>query len=219
VLERGSDSLKIPEDLRQLLSQAPDHCTIGQALAALGEEAEAQAALDRAVATMQQAGFTYHPPAMHLARAHHPRDPAAAWQDHAAALAIAQRGNMRTYLAECALLAGHLYLDAGQVGPAGEQHARAAALLHEDGYGRRLAELHILDARLRHHQHDPQAARTALAAAQACLRELGQWGLWRALVAVAHELGQDIPEDCPAPHDPAPPSLWRRIARRLGRGR
>jgi hypothetical protein len=116
--------------------------------------------------------------------------------DHAAAHRVAQFGNMRTYLADAALLAGHLDLDEGDTPNAAARHAEAAAIIHADGYGRRLAELRLLDARLRHHQRDPAAARTALAA-EARLREIKQWGFWRDLRHTAAELGADDPGECP----------------------
>ncbi len=200
VLARGQASLRIAERLRHLISQALDHCTIAQASAALGTP-EAMPALDRAAATMQCAGSILQLPAMHLARATFLRtrpDLPAAWADHDAALAIARRGNMRTYLAECALLAGNLYLDeeSDPLEEAAAQHATAARLIREDGYGRRLTELHLLQARLLHAQHDPEAPQ-ALARAEARIREVGQWFFWRELRAVARELGSPDPGDLP----------------------
>lgn len=200
VLERGRYALPIAEELKHLLSQALDHCTIGLALAAL-DEPGAGAALDLAVVTMKRAGKVEFQPPMYLARATHLRaqqqlEPA--WANYAAALAIARRGNMRTYLADCALLAGNLHLDAGDALPqAAAEYATAAQLLHEDGYGRRLTELHLLHARLLHAQRDP-AARDAWAQAEARIRAIGQWGYWRALHQVAHELGTADPGPCPA---------------------
>ena len=235
VLERGRYGLKIDSRDNHLPSVALHHCTIGLALSALGEAAEASAALDLAVATMQRASANALLPIMHLARARHRRrlgDLAGVWADHDAALRIAAAGAMRTYLADAALLVGQLHLDSigrpgvatcrsgfatptetfafatdaknvsgGLASPAplefvpkaAAQHARAAAIIHADGYGRRLAELHLLDARLRHYQHDPKAARAALQAAEARLRAIGQWGLWRALQETAAELGLPVP--------------------------
>lgn len=209
ILERGRYALEIAEKYQHILSQALDHCTIGQALAALGEtdgDAGAGLALDRAVTTMQRAGFILFQPIALLARAHHLRhlaDPSPAWQDHAAALAIALRGNMRTYLAECALLAAHLHLDANQLPEAAAEHAKAARLIREDGYARRKVELQILHARLLHHQADP-SARTALESAQACIRDLGQWGHWRELRETGKEIGMPVPETCPAEDERGP---------------
>jgi hypothetical protein len=209
VLKRGRYSLEIVQRLKHLLSQALDHCTIGQALSALGEPG-AEAALDWAVSTMQRAGSIDDQPKVLRARAHHlcrmartstQVDPQAlrqaAWIDQAKALAIARRVEMRTYLAECALLAGNLHLDAGQVPRAAAEHAEAARLIREDGYGRREAELHLLQARLLHQQHDPAGARTALAAAEARIRAVGQWGLWPELHRVGEGLGVPVPSNCP----------------------
>ena len=84
----------------------------------------------------------------------------------------------------------------------GARHAipRAAAhwtqadcLIRETGYQRRKAELHLLEARLQHHQARPAQARTALARAESALRARGQWGLWPALRQVAAELGLPAP--------------------------
>ncbi len=158
---------------------------------------------------MQRAGSTDDQPKMHLARAQHLRRRAlspdsdnpevlcqAAWTDQARARQIAQRGNMRTQLAECALLAGNLCLDQGEVPPAAAEHAEAAKLIREDGYGRRETELQLLHARLLHHQHDPDGARNALQAAEDRIREIGQWGFWPELHQVGKELGISIPADC-----------------------
>ncbi|MDO8932821.1 MAG: toll/interleukin-1 receptor domain-containing protein [Rhodocyclaceae bacterium] len=198
VLRRGAYAMNITKGNGHLLSQALDYCTIGLASAALSEPAAGEP-LNSAVTTMQRAGKIELQPAMHLARAGYKRslrDRLAAWADHEAAHAIAERGNMRTYLAECALLAGNLCLDEGRVGEAAAQHAEVARLIREDGYGRRLAELHLLHARLLHAQHDPAAAQ-ALADAEARIREIGQWYFWRELRAVAKEIGAADPGECP----------------------
>jgi len=79
------------------------------------------------------------------------------------------------YLAEAALLAGHLALDQATV------------------RGRREAELHLLEARLKHRQVRPDEAREALVLAEARIRALGQWGLWPQLTQVAEELGAPAP--------------------------
>ena len=70
------------------------------------------------------------------------------------------------------------------------------------GYGRREAELYLLEARLKHHQSHPdeaREAREALDRAEARLCELGQWGLWAQLVQVAGELGRPASELPEAP--------------------
>jgi len=199
VLERRHTSLDIAVKLNHALSQALDHGTIGLARAALGEP-DTVLALDLAVTTMQRAGTIIHLPAMHLARAHYQRsrhDIPAARADLEAAQTIAQRSNMRTYRAECALLGGNLFLDEARVPEAAAHYASVAQLILEDGYGRRLTELHLLYARLLHAQRDP-AARQALADAQARIREAGQWYFWRELRAVAGEIAAPDPGECPA---------------------
>ncbi|OGT13706.1 MAG: hypothetical protein A3F73_07275 [Gallionellales bacterium RIFCSPLOWO2_12_FULL_59_22] len=180
VLAQRHSSLDIAVKLNHALSQALDHGVIGLARAALGEP-DTVLALDLAVTAMQRAGTVIHLPAMHLARAHYQRnlhDLPAAWADLETAQGIARGSNMRTYLAECALLGGNLLLDEARVPEAAAHHASAARLIGEDGYGRRLAELHLLHARLLHAQRNP-AAPQALADAQARIRETGQWYFWR----------------------------------------
>ncbi len=204
-LERGQYGLAIELRRNHLLSIAMHHCSIGQALAALVEPG-AEEALTQAVETMRRAGKSNHQPKMHLARAHYYREqsrPTAAWQDHAAASGIAQRGRMRTYLAECALLAGDLRLDSTppDIPNAAKAWAEAELIVRETGYGRRLAELYLLQARLLHHQANPEAARRALDKAEARIREIGQWGFWPALHRVGRELGIEVPEQCPPAED------------------
>ncbi|WP_295447241.1 toll/interleukin-1 receptor domain-containing protein [uncultured Thiodictyon sp.] len=220
VLERARASLDDGLDAmhRHLLSDALDHCTIGQALAgpdgsAAGSDAEAReagAALDRAIETMRRANSMVLMPILYLIRAHHRRtqgDSSGARTDLEAALAIATPPGMRTYLAETALLAGQLALDLAldlaQAGadpaapdpvPEAARHwTQADLLIRETGYGRREAELHLLETRLKHHQSRPDEARAALARAESRLRTLGQWGLWPQLVRVATELGLPAP--------------------------
>lgn len=198
VLERGRFSLKFDKRVNHLLSIALSNCTIGSTLSALGKP-DAICRLNDAVSFMKRADLVHGQPPMYLARAAYLRtmhNLPAAWEDHDAAHAIAWRGNMRTYLAECALLAGNLHLDEGRVAEAAAQYATAATLIHEDGYGRRFAELHLLHARLLHAQHDP-AASQALAEAEARIREVGQWFFWRELQAVAQEIGAPDPGKCP----------------------
>jgi hypothetical protein len=203
ILSRAKASQVILKKQKRAHTQALDHCAIGSVLAALGDPAAGDE-FDLAVTTMQRSSLILDLPPMHLARAnflrHLPNLPAA-WADHDAAHAIAQRGNMRTNLAECALLAGNLCLDDARVPEAAAQYATAAQLIRKDGYGRRLAELHLLHARLLHAQHDP-AATLALAEAETRIRETGQWFFWRELHAVAQEIGAADPGECPASDTP-----------------
>ena len=191
IRERAQASLVIGERIGHLLSQALDLVALGKAQAALGEPGALES-FDHSVATMQQASYVIMQPPIHLARAHHHHtlnNPPAARSDLEAAHAIAQRGNMRTYLAECALLAGHLHLDAGELPEAAAAHAEASTLIHEDGYLRRLAELHLLAARLHHHQHEPEAARRALIQARDRIEEVGQYAFRARVREIAEELG------------------------------
>lgn len=200
VLARGQTSLRANLLSGHLLSQALDHCTIGLALAALRQNKYAAQELNVAVNTIKKAGKIDFQPCMYLARAGYLRAVGnlfAAWADHDTAHSIAARGNMRTYLAECALLAGNLCLDEFRIPDAAAQYATAAQLIREDGYGRRYAELHLLHARLLHAQHDTTALQV-LAEAEARIREVGQWFFWRELCAVAKEIGAPDPGKCPA---------------------
>ena len=203
VLERKHSSLDIAVKLDHPLSEALDHSAIGLASAALGEP-DSVRALDLAVTTMQRAGTTIHLPAMHIARARYLRslqDFSGAWADTHLATTIARRGNMRAYLAECALLAANLCLDEGRAEDAACHCAIADRLIVEDGYGRRLAELHLLHARLRFAQRDA-AAVSALAEARARICAAGQWYFWRELRSVAAEIGAPDPGDPPAGNSP-----------------
>jgi tetratricopeptide (TPR) repeat protein len=195
----------------------------GSAAGSDAEVREAGAALDLAIATMRQAGGMDDMPKLYLIRAHHRRtqgDPSGARADLDAALAIATPPGMRTYLAEAALLAGQLALDRaamadrpagirptaltqagaapdpaapGPVPEAARHWTQADRLIRETGYARREAELHLLEARLKHHQARPAEARAALVRAESRLRTLGQWGLWPQLVRIATELGLPAP--------------------------
>lgn len=199
VLTRRHGSLDIALKLDHPLSQALDHSAIGLAGAALGEPDSVQA-LDLAITTMQRAGTTLHLPAMHLARAHYLRslgDLQGAQADLNTAFTIAERSDMRSYLAECELLAGNLALDLEKTDDAGLHHAAATRLIVEDGYGRRIAELHLLHARLLHAMRDPDA-QSALNAARTRICAAGQWYFWRELRRVAAEILAPDPGECPA---------------------
>jgi hypothetical protein len=103
---------------------------------------------------------------------------------------------MRTHLAKAALLAGHLALDAPSpehIADAAGHWTEADRLIRDTGYGRREAELHLLEARLKHHQRRPDEARETLTRAEARLRAIGQWGLWPQLAQVVTELGLPPP--------------------------
>jgi tetratricopeptide (TPR) repeat protein len=117
VLERARASLAVVEPAGHLLSMALDYCTMGQALAGPdgsvaesdGEAREAGAALDLAIETMRQANGMDDLPKLYHARARYRRtwgDPTGARADLEAAVCLATPSGMRTYLAECALLAG-----------------------------------------------------------------------------------------------------------------
>jgi hypothetical protein len=212
VLERARASLAVFKRQGHLLSIALDHCTIGQALAGPdgsaaesdGQIREATAALGMAIETMRRASSILNLPNLYLARARHRRtwgDPTGARADLDAAVCLATPSGMRTYLAESALLAGHLDLDQASdraaapdtVPEAAKHWTQADRLIRETGYRRREAELHLLEARLKHHQARPAEARAAIARGESALRAREQWGLWPQLVQVAAELGVPAP--------------------------
>lgn len=199
VCYRGEYGLEHDSASNHQVSLGLHHCIIGIAQTAMESE-KAEFSLNDAVSVMKRAGRIDRQPPVHLARAQYlrtQRNFPAAWEDHEVAYSIARRGNMRTYLAECALLAGNLHLDEGDAPKAAAQYAEAAQLIREDGYGRREAELRLLHTRVLHAQHDPGAP-AALAAAEARIRETGQWFFWRELRAVAKEIGANDPGECPA---------------------
>ena len=185
-----------------------------------GQIREAGAALDLSIETMRRASKMEFLPILYLTRARHRRtrgDPTGARADLEAAVCLATPSGMRTDLAECALLAGQLELDrpvdwsamadrpAGirptpdraaapdAVPDAAKHWTQADRLIRETGYRRREAELHLLEARLKHHQARPAEARAALARAESDLRARDQWGLWPQLLQVAAELGLPAP--------------------------
>jgi len=198
ILERGKYALEIDRKNKFLLFQALCCCFIGQALDAMSDPLAARESLDQALITIKRAGYVMMQPPLHLIRAQHLRfaEPTLAWDEYENAYIVAHRGNMRTYLAECALLAGNLCLDQSRELEAAAHYTSAAQLIHKDGYGRRLTELHLLHTRLFHAQHDSAAA-PALAGAEARIREVGQWYFWRELRAVAKEIGVPDPGECP----------------------
>jgi hypothetical protein len=128
-----------------------------------------------------------HLPNLYLIRAHYRRtqsDPSGARADLVAAL-----------------LADHLELDRARDGAAvpeavpevARHWTQADRLIRETGYGRREAELQLLEARLKHHQSRPFGAGAALTRVESHIRVLGQWGLWPQLHVVATELGLPAP--------------------------
>ena len=184
--------------------RAIHHLSIGLAHLSLDKFSKASESFDLAVSGMKMASLSLLLPFVFLARARLYRSQSnfeLAWTDRNEAFGIANVGDMSTWLADAALLAGQLHLDQRNISGAAVEFTEAARRVHRDGQGRRLAELRLLDARLRHYQHDPSAANAALAAAEARIREIGQWGYWRDLRAVAKEIGAADPGECPAPPD------------------
>lgn len=199
ILERGRYALEIDRKNNFLLFQALCSCVIGQSLEALGDSLGARENLNQALMTIKRSGYVMMQPLLHLSLAKMFRftEPLQAWDEYENAFVISQSSNMRTYLAECALLAGNLFLDAARIPETAAQYATASLLIREDSYGRRYAELYLLHTRLLYAQHDPAALQT-LAEAEARIREVGQWFFWRELQSVAKEIGAPDPGKCPA---------------------
>ncbi|MCX6028727.1 MAG: hypothetical protein NT169_05420 [Chloroflexi bacterium] len=104
--------------------------------------------LDRAVEGLRQAGQQQYIPLGLMARAALRRvagDVARARPDLDEALAIAQRGGMKLYEADCHLEAARLHLALDAIEPARASLAKARAMIREMGYGRREGEVAALE--------------------------------------------------------------------------
>ncbi len=104
--------------------------------------------LDRAVEGLRQAGQQDYLPLGLLARAALRRvagDMTRSRADLDEALAIAQRGGMKLYEADCHLEAARLHLALNAIEPARASLATAKAMIREMGYGRREGEVAALE--------------------------------------------------------------------------
>ncbi|HEX7181797.1 MAG TPA: hypothetical protein VF756_08150 [Thermoanaerobaculia bacterium] len=161
VLERARQFFewRVPSD--SLLDIALDHLTLGRANLGLAQTAPAadrtaglaQAAeqLDRAVASLRQAGQELYLPYGLLARAALRRfrsDFTGAAADLTEALEIAERGPMRLHECDAHLEWARLCRDQRDLAAARRHVARARKLVNETGYGRRAREVAWLEGTL-----------------------------------------------------------------------
>ena len=108
-----------------------------------------RSAMDQAVNALRAAGQQDYLPRGLLSRAwlrHQLDDPSGASQDLDEAQAIAARGNMRLFLADCHLTRARLFRDPPE--PARAELAKARALIEDCEYFRRLPELEDAEAAL-----------------------------------------------------------------------
>jgi len=113
--------------------------------------ADALATLSRAVTRLREYGSQQHLPRGLLARAAAYRwhgEFAPAWRDLNDAQDIAERGEMKRWLTDCALEAARLYLAQQQQDAAVAELKKAQALIAQTGYHRRDAEAAELAAAL-----------------------------------------------------------------------
>ncbi|HEX7181800.1 MAG TPA: hypothetical protein VF756_08165, partial [Thermoanaerobaculia bacterium] len=113
--------------------------------------AQAAEQLDRAVASLRQAGQELYLPYGLLARAALRRfssDFTGAAADLTEALEIAERGPMRLHECDAHLEWARLWRDQGDLDTARRHVARARVLVNETGYGRRAREVGWLEGNL-----------------------------------------------------------------------
>ena len=154
VTERGNKMIewRVPDD--PVLDIALDQltlarCTLYSALLQGQPPDAARPDMDRAVDALRATGQQDEIPHGLLSRAwlrHQLNDPAGSRQDLDEAQAIAARGNMRLFLADCHLTRARLFRDPPQ--PARAELAKARVLIEECEYLRRLPELEDAEAAL-----------------------------------------------------------------------
>jgi tetratricopeptide (TPR) repeat protein len=159
VLERARQTLEWAKENRaSLLTIALEYLTLGcahlgLALTAPGDDrtaglAQSSETLDRSVDSLRRAGQEDQLPHGLLARAALRRlrtDFPGAAADLTEALEIAERGPMRLFECDAHLEWARLCRDQGDLAAAREHLARARALVHQTGYGRREREVRWLE--------------------------------------------------------------------------
>ncbi|MCP4695586.1 MAG: hypothetical protein GY862_01875 [Gammaproteobacteria bacterium] len=147
VLERGQYSLKI---VKNLLSIAFSHLTLGRTLAVLHGLEQARPELDAAVRGMRRAGMVYFMPEFLLTRARllAETDLEQTRRDLEEADGIIQRCGMKLYAVDSALLHARLALDSGDRDAARAFRETAEKLIQATGYRLRTPELRSLSADL-----------------------------------------------------------------------
>ncbi len=156
--ERATQTLKWVTEAGWLLDMSLDHLSLGRAAwqeAAAEAEPDftiAQTELDVAVAGLRQAGRHDYLPRGLLARAallRSRRKFDEAWHDLGEAEEIAERGEMRLFLADCALEAARLHLAEGKTEAARERWKLGKGLVEEMSYHRRDQEVAELENELK----------------------------------------------------------------------
>jgi tetratricopeptide (TPR) repeat protein len=159
VQERAAHAIEIARRNKWLADIALDNLSLGRAYLAqvleegTGEYSQAAGPMEEAVNGLRAAGDQELIVRGLLARAALRRalgEFKRAEADLEEAAAIAGRGEMRLYLADCGLEYARLYLAQGQGDQAGQHLARAKAMIEETGYHRRDGEVAELEGALNH---------------------------------------------------------------------
>ena len=152
VRRRATYAIEIAKVTNLLLDIALGTLSLGRAVFALGDRAEAKAQLDEAVVGLRKAGQIPELPRGLLGRAALLRDNGdypAARRDLEEAMRIAMRGEMRLYQCDAHVEYARLALSEGNREMARGHAIEARRLIEETGYGRRRQEVEELAQALR----------------------------------------------------------------------
>ncbi len=177
VLHRSHYSQKV---VKNLFAIALDLQTQGRALAALGQPETARVTFEQAVIALRKANRRSFLPDLLLHQAGFLRqqgEPHAARPLLAEAFRIAEEEDLQPAIADGRLLEGHLLLDSGEVSKAETALLDAETRIAGLSYGQRLAETHILRARLLQQQGRQAEANHWKETARQRLEEHNQWGV------------------------------------------
>ena len=180
VHRRAKESFQWHASSNNLLTIAMDHLTQGRALAAMGQNQEADKQSNQAVDTIRKSGMILFTPEILIHRAtflRQQKDMNSSRQDLEEALEIAVRCGMFPYEADGRLLEGHVFLDENNLEQAKKSLERAEELIEKMEYGQRIAEAHILRCRLLYKQGKTSEANQWQKLAKERIEEKGQWGL------------------------------------------
>jgi tetratricopeptide (TPR) repeat protein len=151
VQRRATQSIEIAQQNNWLLDIALDHLSLGRAHLLQAQGTPSTAHLNRAVDGLRQAGTQHHIPRGLLARAalFRAQDQFDRSQhDLDEALAIATRGGMRLFEADCHLECARLHLARGDEDAARKGLAQAREMIAEMGYHRQDGEVAELEEAL-----------------------------------------------------------------------
>lgn len=191
VLKLAEDSFQISASHNHLISMAMDYLIQGRALAALSVDGFARTKLDQAVLTIRKAGIIKNTPEFLIHRAdflYQQREREPARQDLEEALEISERCGLKLYEVDGLLLKGHFLLDEEKNDIAEETIKRAENLINKTSYGRRLAELYMLQARWHSKQGMKREARELLEKSRMRIVECEQWGIEPKWETIAKEM-------------------------------